>query len=111
MSQGGIGLTEMNPLLRKKLEQNETAEFIYQEAAYILEKGKSNDHLEEASGFRTPQNIRFYRLVHSNKFFALDLVACLVLIGLAFFESPAVFQVNELRFTEFNSNFNEIEFS
>ena len=101
MSEGGIGLTQINPLLRKKLEQSDTAEFIYQEAAYILEKGRSNDHLGEASGLRTPQNIRFYRLVHSNKFFALDLVACLVLIGLAFFESPAVFQVNEMRFTEF----------
>ena len=106
MSEGGIGLTEMNPLLRKKLEQSETAEFIYQEAAYILEKGKSNDHLEEASGLGTPQNIRFYRLVHSNKFFAVDLVACLVLIGLALVESPAVFQVNAFQFN-FIQNFTE----
>jgi len=72
------------------LRNNETAnswELNYREASIFLEEGINNDKL--TSHPNSHEALPAYLLVHNHWYYALDLVAALLLVSLAFTEKPA----------------------
>lgn len=65
----------------------------YKEASIYLEEGENNDQFSTHP--KRKENLPAYIMAHTSWFYVLDLVASLLLLGLAAFEPPAVtfFQV------------------
>jgi len=82
---------------RRNSEASDSWELNYREAAIFLEEGINNDKL--TSHPNSHEALPAYLLVHNHWYYALDLVAALLLVSLAFTEKPAhsFFQVKNCR--------------
>ena len=72
---------------RRNSEASDSWELNYREAAIFLEEGINNDKL--TSHPNSHEALPAYLLVHNHWYYALDLVAALLLVSLAFTEKPA----------------------
>lgn len=86
-----LQFTELISLPETDTFQNSQAakswELNYREAAIFLEEGINNDKL--TSHPNSHEALPAYLLVHNYWYYALDLVAALLLVSLAFTEKPA----------------------
>jgi two pore calcium channel protein 1 len=103
---GRLQFTELHTLPEMEnlpLDQvSKSWELNYREAAIFLEEGRNNDKL--TSHPHCHEALPAYLLVHNKWYYCLDLIAALLLVGLAFTEKPAnaIFRVKLDHYFNFN---------